>query len=111
MWPQVLAILGLLAGTLFGVLLGIVGARRRFDELSLPWLSAGGAAAGLLLGVLLGAPALVIGMLTLASACGGALSLALARVAERRERVGASAAAERLDAGARAPSDLGTLER
>jgi hypothetical protein len=84
MWPQLLAILGFLAGTLFGVVLGIAGARRRFDQLSLPWLSACGALAGLLLGLLLGAPALVVGLLTAASAFGGAGSLALARMAERR---------------------------
>jgi hypothetical protein len=90
MWPQLLAMLGFLAGTLFGIALGIVGARRRFDELSLPWLTACGAAAGLVLGLVLGAPLPVVGMLTLSSAIGGAGSLALARRAERRERLGPS---------------------
>jgi hypothetical protein len=89
MWPQTLAILGFLAGTAFGVVLGIVGARRRFDQLSLPWLTACGAASGLVLGTLLGAPLPVIGVITAASAIGGAGSLALARTAERRQALGA----------------------
>lgn len=92
MWPQTLAILGFLAGTLFGAVLGVAGARRGFDELSLPWLTACGAAAGLLLGTLLGAPAAVIALLTAVSAMGGAASLALARRAERRERLARPAA-------------------
>ena len=111
MWPPVLAALGFLAGTLFGVLLGIVGARRRFDELSLPWLSASGAAAGLLLGIILGAPAAVIGMLAAASALGGGLSLTLARIAERRERIGASGTTRQLGDDDRARTELTPAER
>jgi O-antigen/teichoic acid export membrane protein len=91
MWPQLLAILGFLAGTLFGVILGIAAARRRFDELSLPLFTTLGAGAGLVLGLLLGAPVPVASMLTLASALGGAGSLALARRAERRELSGVGA--------------------
>jgi hypothetical protein len=89
MWPQTLAILGFLAGTLFGVVLGIAAARRRFGELSLPLFTALGAAAGLLLGLILGAPAPILGVLTCASALGGAGSLALARRAEARSQLGA----------------------
>jgi hypothetical protein len=90
MWPQTLAILGFLAGTIFGVVLGIAGARRRFDQLSLPWLTACGAAAGLVLGVVLPVSLPVAGVITVASAIGGASSLELARWAERRERLGAA---------------------
>ncbi|HYD54031.1 MAG TPA: hypothetical protein VEA99_15460 [Gemmatimonadaceae bacterium] len=82
MWPQTLAILGFLAGTIFGIVLGVAGARRRFDELSVPWFTAWGALAGLSLGALLGAPAPIIGVVTVASALGGAASLALARRAQ-----------------------------
>src|SRR5215203_431991 len=87
MWPQTLAILGFLAGTLFGVALGIGAARRRFGELSMPLFTTLGAAAGLLLGMVLGAPVPILGVLTVASAIGGAGSLALARRAEARARL------------------------
>ena len=89
MWPQTLAILGFLAGTLFGVALGIAAARRRFGELSMPLFTTLGAAAGLLLGMVLGAPVPILGVLTVASAIGGAGSLALARRAEARAQLGA----------------------
>jgi hypothetical protein len=91
MWPQVLAILGFLCGTLFGIVLGIASARRRFDELSLPWFAVWGALAGLSVGTLLGAPLPIVGVVTLMSAIGGAGSLTLARRAERRELIEAGA--------------------
>ena len=88
MWPQLLAIPGFFGGVVFAMMLGIVGRRRRFDELSFPRFAAWGAAAGLLLGslaVTIGAPAAFIGITTLGSAIAAAGSLALARIAEKRE--------------------------
>ena len=87
-WPAVLGVMGFIGGGVFSVVLGIVAARRRFDELSLPWFTAWGAAAGLLAGALLlalGAPAIFVGVTTLGSAVGASGSLVLARMAERRE--------------------------
>lgn len=91
MWPQTLALLGFLSGTLFGAVLGIAASRRRFGELSMPLFTTLGAVAGLVLGIVLRAPAPILGVLTVASAVGGASSLALARRAERRELSGAGA--------------------
>jgi hypothetical protein len=88
MWPQTLAIPGFLGGVVFSVVLAIAGSRRRFRELSLPRFAAWGAVAGLLLGglaVAAGAPVLFIGITTLFSATAAAGSLALARMAEKRE--------------------------
>ena len=79
MWPQTLAIPGLLCGALFSVMLGIAPSGRRFDELSLPRFGALGAGTGLLLGGLV-----VITPLTILSAASATASLALARMAERR---------------------------
>jgi hypothetical protein len=100
-----LAVPGFVGGVLFSAVLGIAGRRRRFDELSLPRFAAWGAVGGLLLslvpdtlcavGLASRGPeptfgpwelALVIGgPLMLLSAVSAAGSLALARVAERRE--------------------------
>lgn len=94
MWPQTLAIIGFIGGTLFAVVLGIAEGRRRFDELSLPRFTAWGAVAGLLLGlrpVLLGAPVFFLGVTTLGSAFAAACSLALARRADDRELLAAHA--------------------
>ena len=96
MWPQTLAIPGFIAGLVFGAVLGIVGSRRRFDELSLPRFTAWGAVAGLLLGgltVVLGirAPILAVTITTLGSAVAAAGSLVLARFVERRELLSAGA--------------------
>ena len=96
MWPQTLAIPGFIAGLVFGAVLGIVGSRRRFDELSLPRFTAWGAVAGLLLGgltVVLGirAPILAVTITTLGSAVAAAGSLVLARFGERRELLSAGA--------------------
>jgi hypothetical protein len=88
MWPQTLAIPGFLGGVVFSAVLGIAGRRRRFGELSLPRFAAWGAVAGLLLGglaVWLGAPGLFVGITTIGSAIAASGSLALAKMAERRE--------------------------
>ena len=96
MWPQTLAIPGFLGGLAFGVVLAIVGSRRRFDELSFAAFTAWGAVAGLLLGgiaVALGirAPLLAVAITTVGSAVLAAGSLALARVAQHRELLAAGA--------------------
>ena len=98
MWVAVGAYPGFLGGVVFATVLGIAGSRRRFDELSLPRFAAWGAMAGLLVGALpfavgestaelpvwlLGVVA--IGSITLLSAASAAGSLALARMAEKRE--------------------------
>lgn len=89
---------GFLGGVVFATVLGIVGRRRRFEELSLPRVAAWGAVAGLVVGalpfvlgdassgvnpLLLGS--VVMGSTTLLSSLSAAGSLALARRAERRE--------------------------
>jgi hypothetical protein len=102
-WVAVGALPGFLGGVAFAAVLGVVGRRRRFDELSLPRFTAWGAAAGLLVGgswVVLALASdpprwllnvLVVGSLTLLSAVSAAGSLALARMAEQREPPGAGA--------------------
>jgi hypothetical protein len=105
-WPAALALLGFLGGAVFSTVLRIAEGRRRFDELSLPRFAAWGAVGGLLLGVLFVAPGLVgsgftsgqwqeiaalVGSATLLSPISAAGSLALARVADDRELLDASA--------------------
>jgi hypothetical protein len=99
-----LAIPGFFGGAIFSAVLGIAGRRRRFDELSVPRFAALGAVGGLLLSVLPAAmvavglasvegsrvglwrATLVIsGPFILLSAASAAVSLMLARRAERRE--------------------------
>jgi hypothetical protein len=102
MWPQTLAIPGFLGGVVFGVVLGIAGARHRFDELSLPRFAAWGAVAGLLLGglaIMLGAPLGVIAITALASTIAASGSLVLARFAERPDRIHDGTDAPALGAG------------
>jgi hypothetical protein len=92
MWPQTLAIPGFLGGVVFSAVLAIAGSHRRFGELSLPRFAAWGAVAGLLLGglaVAVGAPAFFIGITTFGSAIIASGSLALARMAEKRELLNA----------------------
>jgi hypothetical protein len=94
MWPQTLAIPGFVGGVIFSVVLGIVGSRRRFGDLSLPRFTAWGAIAGVLLGALtlaLGAPAIFLGIMTVGSAIAASGSLVLARMAESRELLNADA--------------------
>jgi hypothetical protein len=109
-----LAVPGFFGGALFSTVLGIAGRRRRFDELSLPAFAAWGAVGGLLLGMLPGAlvvvglatprpggpglwqlTAVISGPLALLSAASAAGSLALARMAEGRERGSLDAGEER----------------
>lgn len=98
-----LAVPGFFGGAVFSAVLGIAGRRRRFDELSLPRFGAWGAVGGLLLGLFPSlvavstgaasgaAVAVIIGTLTLLSAVSASSSLALARMAEERELLDASA--------------------
>jgi hypothetical protein len=102
-WVLVGTLPGFLGGVAFATVLGIVGRRRRFDDLSLPRFTAWGAGAGLLVGgiwvvlALLSDPprwllyGVVVGSLTLLSAVSAAGSLALARMAEKRDLPGAGA--------------------
>ena len=104
MWVAVGAYAGFLGGVVFSAVLGIVGGRRRFDELSLPRFAAWGAVAGMLAGALPFAvgesttelplwllAGVVVGTITLLSAASAAGSLALARRAARRELLAARA--------------------
>ena len=98
-----LAVPGFVGGVVFSTVLGVAGRRRRFDELSLPRFGAWGALGGLLLGLFptllvvstgaasVAAAAVIIGTLTLLSAVSASGSLALARMAEDRELLDASA--------------------
>ncbi len=98
-----LAVPGFFGGAVFSTVLGVAGRRRRFDELSLPRFGAWGALGGLLLGLApalvavstgtasVAAAAVIIGTLTLLSAVSASSSLALARMAEERELLDASA--------------------
>jgi len=98
-----LAVPGFFGGAVFSTVLGIAGRRRRFDELSLPQFGAWGAVGGLLLGLFptllvvstgaasVAAAAVIIGTLTLLSAVSASSSLALARMAEKRELLDAGA--------------------
>jgi hypothetical protein len=102
-----LAIPGFVGGVLFSTVLGIVGRRRRFDQLSLPGFAVLGAVGGLLLSLVpsaivavglatLGRPGatlwdltlVISGPLVLLSAASAAASLALARSGEDRESLG-----------------------
>ncbi len=97
MWPQTLALIAFFGGGIFAIVLGIAGARRRFDQLSMPWFAAWGALAGLLLGLRAvsgGAPLLFVCVPVLGSAALAAGSLALARRAEHRELLAAGAVAD-----------------
>ena len=104
-----LAIPGFIGGAIFSTVLGIAGRRRRFDELSLPRFAAWGALGGLLLSLVPAAAAavgfltvgpdvdvwrvtaVISGPLTLLSALSASGSLVLARRAEGRELLEASA--------------------
>lgn len=102
-WPAALAYPGFLGGVAFSAVLGIAGRRRRFDELSLPGVAAWGAVGGLFVSLI---PAVMVaigfatpniplwqitlallGPFTLGGAIAASGSLALARVAEDRERL------------------------
>ena len=97
-FPIIFGVLGLLAGGTFSGVLSVVEGRRRFDEMSVPRFAALGAFAGLLFSAILGL-ALGLGrellvlapVVTLAGAASAAGTLALARKAEERESLAASA--------------------
>ncbi len=101
-FPLGFGLLGFLAGVTFSGVLGIVEGRRRFDQMSLPRFAVWGGVGGLLLsGIFVLAVALagdttleilVLGpVFALAGAGSAAGSLALARRAEERELLDASA--------------------
>ena len=118
-WLLVGAYPGFLGGVVFATVLGIVGRRRRFDELSLPRFAAWGAVAGLLVGAFpfaVGTPTsaiplwllsgVVIGSTTLLCAASAAGSLALARMAEPRDLLDAGADDAELGHTGRAAPEL-----
>jgi len=91
-FPLFFGLLGFLAGATFSGILGILGGRRRFDQISLPRFAAWGALGGLLLSgilVLIAGPpgdiVVVVPVFALAGATSAAGTLALARRAARRE--------------------------
>lgn len=99
-WPAVLAFPGFFGGVAFSVVLGVVGRRRRFDELSMPGMAAMGAVGGLVVSLVpvamvavgLATPNVPVWEITLALlgpfTVGGALAasgtLGLARLADDR---------------------------
>ncbi len=83
-----LAIPGFVAGAAFSVVLGIAGREKRFDELSLPGMTALGSVGGLAFGVAIAAigfPAGAILFLATLSAASAAATLLVARRGEQRE--------------------------
>lgn len=101
-FPLVFGAFGFLAGVLFSGVLGIVEGRRRFDQMSLPRFAGWGAVGGLLLSGIFALAVILAGDTTpeilvlgpvfaLAGAGSAAGSLALARKAEERESLDASA--------------------
>ncbi len=106
-WPAALGYPAFFGGVVFSTVLGIAGRRRRFDELSIPRFAAWGAVGGLIVSLIpaamvamgLATPniplwqitAALVGPLTLGSAIAASGSLALARMAEDRELLDASA--------------------
>ena len=98
-FPLGFGLLGFLAGATFSGVLGIVGGRRSFDQMSIPRFAGWGAGGGLLFAVIFvlaaglgGSVLLVLGpVFALSSAASAAGSLALARKAEDQELIGAGA--------------------
>ena len=95
-FPLGFGLLGFLAGATFSGVLGIVGGRRTFDQMSIPRFAGWGAVGGLLFAVIFvlaaglgGGVLLVLGpVFALSSAASAAGSLALARTAEDQELIG-----------------------
>ena len=95
-FPLGFGLLGFLAGATFSGVLGIVGGRRTFDQMSIPRFAGWGAVGGLLFAVIFvlaaglgGGVLLVLGpVFALSSAASAAGSLALARKAEDQELIG-----------------------
>lgn len=109
-FPLGFGLLGFLAGVTFSGVLAIAGARRTFDEISMPRFALWGGIGGLLFGVgfvftvgALGAASLpVLGMsaiFALAGAGSAAGSLALARMADERGLLDAGADVSELGRG------------
>jgi len=93
-----LAVPGFVGGTVFSVVLGIAGRRRRFDEMSLPRFAGWGALGGLLMmtpivAELAFSPTSLVATTIVALLCSGSAagSLALARMSEDRELLDPSA--------------------
>jgi len=91
-FPLFFGLLGFLAGVTFSGILGIVGRRRRFDQMSLPRFAGWGAFGGLLLAGVVRLAAgpdgelVVLGpVFAVAGAISAAGTLALARRGDRRE--------------------------
>jgi hypothetical protein len=103
-FPLLFGLLGFLAGATFSGVLAIVEGRHRFDRLSLPRFAGWGAVGGLLLSVMFVVTVVLAGdatllsdlvflgpLFALAGAASAAGSLALARRAEDKQRLNASA--------------------
>lgn len=100
-FPLGFGLLGFLAGTTFSGVVGLIEGNRRFDEMSLPRFAAWGAVGGIVLAGLFASvaslfgnsiPLLLVGtVFGVAGSASAAGSLALARVAEDRELLDASA--------------------
>lgn len=97
-YPLGFGLLGFLGGVLFSGVLGVAEGRRRFEQMSLPRFALWGGAGGLLLAVIfvpvagLGGEAFLLGpIFALAGAGCAAGSLALARLVEERDPLGAGA--------------------
>lgn len=97
-FPLFFGLLGFLAGVTFSGVLGLLEGRRRFDQMSLPRFAGWGGVGGFLLAGIfvvaagLAGELLVLGpVFALSSAACAAGSLALARMAQHRELLDASA--------------------
>lgn len=93
-WPAALAIPGFFAGIAFSAVLWAVEGRRSFEALRLPRIALWGALGGLVLGTVVGLPAVVIAALSVTSGASAAGSLALARRAQRQDLIGDGAVAD-----------------
>jgi hypothetical protein len=105
LFPLFFGLLGFLAGATFSGILGVLGRRRRFDEMSLPRFAGWGALGGLVVcGIVAvaagpGANLAVVGpVFAMAGAISASGTLALARRAEKRELLGPGAEAAQPDA-------------
>jgi D-alanyl-D-alanine carboxypeptidase len=92
MWPQVLGIVGFLGGVIFSGVISIMAGHRKLNEFSFAEFAGLGAVAGVLQGAaamaLVGAPALFIAITTVVSAVAATGSLAVARMAGRKQLSG-----------------------
>lgn len=94
-FPLFFGLLGFLAGVIFAAILGIVEGRRRFDQMSIPrfaiWGGVGGFLLAAVMAVIVGATVFPVlaPIFALSGAGCAAGSLALARMAEDRQLLGA----------------------